>query len=328
MSEPSSERLRSVAADGGGDTPEDVDAGLHDAVGKVAWRGDDAVKLILLVGDAAPHLDYTDAASDYVVDAVEAARRGIKVHALAASGLDDQGEYVFRQIAQATEGRFVFLTYGADGGPGDSTTHHVAGYTPEALDDLVVSLVSDELAPCRTAGMILVASWAGAAECRVGLGDLVGEVLDRGDATDEDVAQGLAEAEGSSSRCHGGRDGMVGRLGHRVDDGHGFCRPLAVGRHGCTVRVLLGVPLGEGLIRWYSGVPTILFILLAVRRALRRAKYSTPVAGQAWSTPSRISTTRMACFPVNGAFRKMASEWNVSGCRPKPSGALSTTVRS
>jgi hypothetical protein len=41
----------------------------------------------------------------------------------------------------------VFLTYGADGvSPGDRTTHHVDGYETLALDQLVVRLVSDELA--------------------------------------------------------------------------------------------------------------------------------------------------------------------------------------
>ena len=137
-------QLQTVQADGGGDTPESVNAGLHDALNKVQWRGDNAVKLVLLVGDAPPHLDYTNDA-DYAVDMLDAAARGIKIHSLAASGLDDQGEYIFRQIAEATEGQFVFLTYNAEGGPGDSTPHHVSGYTPQSLDDLIVKLVSDEV---------------------------------------------------------------------------------------------------------------------------------------------------------------------------------------
>ena len=55
---------------------------------------------------------------------------------IASAGLDDQGEYVFRQLAQATMGRFTFLTYGADGAsPGDSTDHHVSDYAVLSLDD-------------------------------------------------------------------------------------------------------------------------------------------------------------------------------------------------
>ncbi len=72
----------------------------------------------------------------------------MKIHPVASSGLDAQGEYVFRQLAQLTTGRFNFLTYGADGrSPGDSTPYHVDDYSVLSLDDLVVQLVRDELAP-------------------------------------------------------------------------------------------------------------------------------------------------------------------------------------
>ena len=36
--------------------------GLHDALHNVEWRGEDTVKLIFLIADAPPHLDY---AQDY-----------------------------------------------------------------------------------------------------------------------------------------------------------------------------------------------------------------------------------------------------------------------
>ncbi len=140
--------LAKVKAGGGGDTPESVSAGLHEAVTKPAWGGDDVAKVIVLVGDAAPHTDYRDEPS-YSADARVAAARGIRIHAIASSGLDDQGEYAFRQLAQLTAGRFVFLTYGADGGPGDSTTHHVDKYAVKSLDDLVATLLTEELHPGR-----------------------------------------------------------------------------------------------------------------------------------------------------------------------------------
>jgi hypothetical protein len=144
--------LAQVQADGGGDTPEDLDAGLHDAVTKPSWRGDDTVKLAFLIADAPPHLDYQNG-PDYAADVRVAARRGIKIMPVASSGLDDQGEYIFRQLAQITMGRFTFLTYGADGvSPGDHTDHHVSDYAVLALDDLVVRLVSDELRPLGDGG--------------------------------------------------------------------------------------------------------------------------------------------------------------------------------
>ena len=70
----------------------------------------------------------------------------MKIFAIASSGLDDQGEYIFRQIAQHTMGRFIFIVYGGDGTTGGTTPHHVGQYTIEQLDDLVVRLVQEELA--------------------------------------------------------------------------------------------------------------------------------------------------------------------------------------
>jgi hypothetical protein len=147
--------LRAVVADGGGDTPESVNAALHDAIHKPSWRGGETVSLAFLVGDAAPHLNYPDDA-DYAVEMLEAAKRGIEIEPIASSGLDDQGEFVFRQLAQVTGGRFSFLTYGAAGAPepGDATTHHVDDYSVLSLDDLVVRLVSEELAPLTRSGQL------------------------------------------------------------------------------------------------------------------------------------------------------------------------------
>ena len=136
--------LDEVTADGGGDVPEDMNAGLHDALTKPAWRGDDTVKLLFLVADAPPHLDYDG--PDYADDVLAAAEQGVKIVPIASSGLDPQGEYVFRQLAQVTMGTFVFLTYGADGvSPGDDTPHQVDDYSVLALDELVVRFVAEEL---------------------------------------------------------------------------------------------------------------------------------------------------------------------------------------
>jgi len=134
--------IADVEADGGGDYPEDVQQGLHDALVKPSWRNPGAVKLVFLIGDAPPHLNYQDD-PHYTNDMVFAAQQGIKIESLAASGLDDQGEFIWRQLAEATLGQFLFLTYGPD----DSTTHHVSGYTADNLDDLVVRLIDGELSP-------------------------------------------------------------------------------------------------------------------------------------------------------------------------------------
>ena len=64
--------------------------------------------------------------------------KGIKLFAVGASGLDPVGEYVFRQAAQYTGGRFVFLTY--------AHAHEVRDYSVETLDRLIVRLVREEMA--------------------------------------------------------------------------------------------------------------------------------------------------------------------------------------
>jgi hypothetical protein len=137
--------LREIQAEGGGDYPESLNEGLHQAIHLPEWRHEETVSLLFLIADAPPHLDYPQD-YDYAVDVFSAAETGIKIFSLASSGLDDQGEFVFRQLSQITGGKFLFLTYGAGGAPGDDTTHHVDDYSVLSLDDLIVRLVEEQLA--------------------------------------------------------------------------------------------------------------------------------------------------------------------------------------
>jgi hypothetical protein len=140
--------LAQLQADGGGDYPEAMNEALHTAVHRLSWRGDGTARMVVLVADAPPHLDY--GAPHYDEDLRGALARGIKVFSVGASGLDAQGEYVMRQAAQFTGGRFVFLTYAdaarPSSGPGRETSHDVRNYSVETLDRLVVRLVSEEMA--------------------------------------------------------------------------------------------------------------------------------------------------------------------------------------
>ena len=139
------DELRAVVADGGGDEPEALNEGLQAALDETSWRRDAAVRLVFLVADAPPHLDYEDG-PDYAPALVQAAADGIKIFPVASSGANFQAELIFRQMAQYTSGRFVFLTYGADGvTPGDETDFNVDDYSVLSLDELIVKLVDDEL---------------------------------------------------------------------------------------------------------------------------------------------------------------------------------------
>ncbi len=140
------DELAQVVAEGGGDYPESLNEGLHSALHLPEWRVEETVSLIFLIADAPPHLDSSQD-FDYAQEIFTATENGIKIFPLASSGLDDQGEYIFRQLAQTTAGKFLFLTYGAGGEPGDDTPHHVDDYSVLSLDDLVVKVVEEELEP-------------------------------------------------------------------------------------------------------------------------------------------------------------------------------------
>ena len=139
--------LARIHAQGGGDIPEALNEALHEVVHGLSWRVD-AARMVVLVADAPPHLDY--GGPQYDVDMQAALAKGIKVFAVGASGLDPVGEYIFRQIAQYTAGRFVFLTYknaaNPAGGAGTQTVHDVKNYSVQTLDRLVVRLVREEMA--------------------------------------------------------------------------------------------------------------------------------------------------------------------------------------
>ena len=158
-----SANLANVEAGGGGDIPESVNAGLHDAIHLQGWADNSTgrhLRMIVLVGDAPPHLDY---ANDYRYPQLlnEAAANGIKIFPVGASNLEADGEYIFRQFAQVTQGQFVFLTYanGVSGAPGSLTDKHVSDFTVQNLDSLIVGLVAGEIAnqtgqPVDTGGQI------------------------------------------------------------------------------------------------------------------------------------------------------------------------------
>ena len=64
-----------------------------------------------LVAEAPPHLDYP---RDYghAAEMVEAHRLGFKTIPIASRGRGDQGEHIFRRIAQPARDKFMPLLYG------------------------------------------------------------------------------------------------------------------------------------------------------------------------------------------------------------------------
>jgi Mg-chelatase subunit ChlD len=140
--------LNRLQANGGGDYPEALNEALHDSVHSLSWRGDGTTRMVFLVADAPPHLDYVG--PQYDASMTAALGKGIKIFSVGASGLDKQGEYIHRQLAQYTGGKFVFLTYdqahNPASGPGRETVHDVQNYSVDTLDRLIVRLVREDLA--------------------------------------------------------------------------------------------------------------------------------------------------------------------------------------
>jgi Mg-chelatase subunit ChlD len=146
--------LNQLQADGGGDYPEAMSEALHETVHRLSWRGEGATRMVVLLADAPPQLGPERPRYDAAMQV--ALGKGIKVFSVGASGLDPQGEFIQRQIAQYTGGRFVFLTYDrADdpaSGPGRETVHDVKNYSVASLDRLIGRLIREELAPLSRKG--------------------------------------------------------------------------------------------------------------------------------------------------------------------------------
>lgn len=97
--------LARQSANGGGDTPEAVEAAMARAAA-LDWRPG-AVHSLFLVADAPPHAD--DVAATWTATESLRARR-VQIVPVAASGVERGAEYLMRAMAAATQSRYLFLT--------------------------------------------------------------------------------------------------------------------------------------------------------------------------------------------------------------------------
>lgn len=100
--------LRGFSAGGGGDTPEHVNRALNDAINGLQWSQDrGALKIVYLVGDAPPHMDYQDG-YDYHRITRDASRRGIIVNTVQCGSIGGTRE-VWQEIAKLAEGKYTAI---------------------------------------------------------------------------------------------------------------------------------------------------------------------------------------------------------------------------
>ncbi|MEW8193052.1 MAG: vWA domain-containing protein [Candidatus Thiodiazotropha sp.] len=98
--------LMDFRAEGGGDGPESVNQALHDAVNNISWsQGKDAYRVVFLVGDAPPHMDYQDDVK-YPQTLKVANAKGIVVNTIQA-GNSAPTRLVWSKIARAGLGEYA-----------------------------------------------------------------------------------------------------------------------------------------------------------------------------------------------------------------------------
>ena len=103
--------LRALKANGGGDGPESVNQALHEAVTKMKWtKGGKALKMIFLVGDAPPHMDYKNDVQ-YMVSCKTAVTNWITINTVRC-GVDFKTETTWKDIAKRADGSYASIAQG------------------------------------------------------------------------------------------------------------------------------------------------------------------------------------------------------------------------
>ncbi|MCP4416798.1 MAG: VWA domain-containing protein [Chloroflexi bacterium] len=139
-----SDNLLLVTAVGGGDYAEDLNDGLHQAVQSMNWQTDATVKLIILLGDAPPHLHDPEAIPTDETARL-AAEQNITIFTIGSDGLNEQGEVIYRQIAQMSNGRFIHITTSPESSQTISDTVYETADLPIAIIDIVQEVLNEQL---------------------------------------------------------------------------------------------------------------------------------------------------------------------------------------
>lgn len=102
------ENLMGFTAGGGGDTPEHVNKALHDALNQIQWStGKNVLRIIFLVGDSPPHMDYQDG-YNYKKLCGEARQRDIIINTIRC-GVNNETEQYWREIASLGGGKYASI---------------------------------------------------------------------------------------------------------------------------------------------------------------------------------------------------------------------------
>lgn len=136
--------LRAQNAAGGGDYPEAAADALA-AGAALNWRRGKGERLMFHIADAPPH---DRDARAYLAAAKSAARQNVQIFGLGASGVAAESEYLMRQAALQTGGRYLFLTDDSGIGHGHAEPT-IACYRVSKLKNLMVRVLRSELSGHR-----------------------------------------------------------------------------------------------------------------------------------------------------------------------------------
>ena len=100
--------LRDFKAEGGGDEPESVNEALAEAIEKMPWSQDRKVlKIIFLVGDAPPHMDYADGPK-YPELCRIAAKKDLVINTVQCGSIAATTP-IWKEIAKSSEGSYAAI---------------------------------------------------------------------------------------------------------------------------------------------------------------------------------------------------------------------------
>jgi Mg-chelatase subunit ChlD len=101
--------LREFQAAGGGDAPESVNEALAEAIHRMPWSSDHTVlKIIFLVGDAPPHMDYPNSPK-YPDLCREAAKKDLIINTIQCGEMAET-KPIWQEIAKLSEGSYVGIS--------------------------------------------------------------------------------------------------------------------------------------------------------------------------------------------------------------------------
>ncbi|AHM62767.1 von Willebrand factor type A-like protein [Flammeovirgaceae bacterium 311] len=132
--------IRQQSADGGGDFPEAVHTALNKTINELQWSDGSKTRIAFLLLDAPPHYEQ-NIINELQRSVAEAAKKGIKIIPITASGIEKETEFLMRFFALSTNGTYVFITNHSGIG-NDHLEPSVGEYEVEYLNNLMVRLIN------------------------------------------------------------------------------------------------------------------------------------------------------------------------------------------